>query len=177
MNRKKSTRNTVLFLTQAGVIAAMYTALTYVSAAAGLAFNAVQFRLSEVMCVLALYTPAAIPGLTIGCIISNLSSALGWIDIIAGSLATLLASVCIYFTPKLKIKNFPISVPLFCSLFNSVIVGLEIWYIDPSRTAQLFFISALEVAAGEITVCTIGALILPPIVKRAKIFEKNHFNI
>ena len=175
MNSKKNTKKTVLFLTQAGVIAAMYVALTYLSAAAGLAFNAVQFRLSEIMCVFALYTPAAIPGLTVGCIISNLSSTLGWIDIIAGSLATLLASLCIYFTPRLKIKNFPVSVPLFSTLFNAVIVGLEIWYLDPSRTAQLFFISALEVAAGEIVVCSIGALLLPPLIKRTKIFEKYHF--
>lgn len=171
---KRSKRSTVLFLTQAGVIAAMYVTLTYLSAAAGLAFNAVQFRLSEIMCVFALYTSAAIPGLTIGCIISNISSTLGLIDIFAGSTATLLAALCIYFTRGLKIKNFPVSVPLFSSLFNAVIVGLEIWYLDPSRTAQLFFISALEVAAGEIVVCTIGSLILPPLIKRTKIIKKNH---
>ena len=122
---KKST----LYITQAAVIAALYVALTYVSNALGLAYNAIQFRLSEVLTVLPVFTPAAVPGLVIGCIISNLSSPFGLTDIICGSLATFLAAVSSYCLRNVKIKNTPFVATLPPVIFNALIVGLEIWYL------------------------------------------------
>ncbi|MCL2529674.1 MAG: QueT transporter family protein [Coriobacteriia bacterium] len=88
-------------LAQAGVIAALYAALTLITLTllGGLAFGPVQFRLSEAVCVLALFTRNAIPGLTIGCALANLvgialfgSGALGLLDVFGGSLATFLGA-------------------------------------------------------------------------------------
>ena len=84
MNKKKD----VNFLVCGAVIAALYAALTYAASAVNLAYGAVQFRFSEALTVLAAYTPAAIPGLTIGCILANLGSPYGITDIICGSAAT-----------------------------------------------------------------------------------------
>lgn len=90
------------FITRAGMIGAVYTALTVLclTLLQGLAWGPVQLRLSEAVCVLALLTPAAVPGLTIGCILANLigmaitgSGALGLLDVVFGSLATLLGAL------------------------------------------------------------------------------------
>ena len=70
----KNKKLSVRFLTESAVIAALYAAATYLSAAFSLAYGPVQFRLSEALTVLSTLTPAAIPGLTIGCIIGNISS-------------------------------------------------------------------------------------------------------
>lgn len=86
--------SSVLFLAQAAVIAALYTVLTLVAVAMNLAFGPVQFRFSEALTILPVFTPAAIPGLTLGCVLSNLWSSFGLADIIFGSLATLLAALC-----------------------------------------------------------------------------------
>ena len=90
----------VLFIVQTAVIAAMYAALTYAQnlLLPGTTSAAVQFRVSEALNVLALFTPAAIPGLTLGCMLSNIyniGSGLP-LDLIFGSLATLGSSVCMY---------------------------------------------------------------------------------
>ena len=68
----KKSGNRIRFITEAAVIAAIYTALTYLASAMNLAYGAVQFRFSEALTVLPVLTPAAIPGLTLGCILSNL---------------------------------------------------------------------------------------------------------
>ena len=87
-------KNTTRYLTQAAVIAALYVVLTYVSSAVGLAYGGVQFRLSEALTILPAFTPAAIPGLTIGCVLGNLGSPMGIVDIVCGAGATLLCVAC-----------------------------------------------------------------------------------
>lgn len=94
MNKKTSK---VRFLALSAVIAALYAVLTYAAAAMNLAFGAVQFRFSEALTVLPAFTPAAIPGLAVGCLISNLASPLGVVDWVFGTLATLLAGI--FFLP------------------------------------------------------------------------------
>ena len=91
----------VKFLVQGAVIAAMYAALTYLASAVNLAYGGVQFRFSEALTVLAAFTPAAIPGLTIGCFLGNLGSPYGMLDILCGTLATLLAALCAYAARKI----------------------------------------------------------------------------
>lgn len=82
----------VLFITQAAVIAAVYFVLTYFISAFDLASGAIQVRISEALCVLPLFTPAAIPGLFLGCLLSNLLTGNIW-DVVFGSLATLLGAL------------------------------------------------------------------------------------
>ena len=79
----------VLYLTQAAMIAALYVVLTFVANALGLANGAIQIRFSEALTILPYFTPAAIPGLFIGCILSNTLTGCMIQDIIFGSLATL----------------------------------------------------------------------------------------
>lgn len=165
--KKKST----LFITQAAVIAALYVALTYVSSAMGLAYNSVQFRLSEILTVLPVFTPAAIPGLTMGCLIANISSPFGILDIFCGTLATFLASVVTYAIRKITFKGISVIATLPPVLFNAVIVGLEIWYLE-GKTPEMFFISALQVAAGQAVMCIIAGIVFMRAVKKTRLFER-----
>ena len=146
MNKKKD----VNFLVCGAVIAALYAALTYAASAVNLAYGAVQFRFSEALTVLAAYTPAAIPGLTIGCILANLGSPYGITDIICGSAATLLAAVFTYLTRKVKVKGLPLLAPVFSVVFNAVIVGAEIAVFLPEGfTFKGFLIQAAFVEIGR----------------------------
>lgn len=145
-------------ITRTAVIAAMYAALTYAQSflLPGTTTAAVQFRVSEALNVLALFTPAAIPGLTLGCIISNLYS-IGQglpLDMIFGSFATLGAALCIHFLRNLKIKKYPLPAMLMPALWNGVIVGWEIEYffIDGPFHFSSFLIQGGLVAIGELGV-------------------------
>lgn len=135
-------------------IAALYAALTYAASVLGLAYGPVQFRFSEALTVLAALTPAAIPGLTIGCFLGNLGSPYGMIDIVCGTLATLVAAVLSYATRNVKIKGISVLAPLFPIVSNAVIVGAEIAvYLPEGFTAYGFLINALWVGLGELVVC------------------------
>ena len=81
-----------------GLIAALYAIATYLSAAMGLAYGGIQFRISEALTILPIFTPAAIPGLIVGCFIGNLGSPFGMVDILLGTFATAFAAVCSYHT-------------------------------------------------------------------------------
>ena len=149
----------VLYITQAAVIAALYAVLTIGQNALlpGTASAAVQFRVAEVLCVLAIYTPAAIPGLTIGCIIANISSVtagLGFYDMIFGSLASLLAALAMYGLRNVRFKNIPFLALLMPAIFNGVIVGLEIsiFFTDTGFSFVSFLITGGCVALGELVV-------------------------
>ncbi len=144
-----------LFLTQAAVIAALYVVLTLVSAAFGLDKHAVQFRISEALTVLPFFTPAAIPGLFIGCLLSNLLVGALPPDVIFGSLATLLGAVGTYFLGK-KVKGLSALPPIAA---NTVIVPLVLKYAYHTEGAVPFF--ALTVFIGEFVCCGIlGSILL-----------------
>lgn len=113
------------------MIAALYAVLTIGQnlLLPGTASMAVQFRVAEVLAVLAIYNPAAIPGLTVGCVIANISSVtagLGFYDMVFGSLASLLAAITMYLLRNVRIKNIPFLALLMPAIFNGVIVGFEI---------------------------------------------------
>lgn len=147
---KKSTA----YLVQGALIAAMYATATYLSSAFNLAYGPIQFRLSEALTVLALFTPAAIPGLTVGCVIGNLGSPYGVIDIVLGSSATLIAALMTRATRNVKIKEIPFTAPLWPVLANCVIVGAEITVMSPEGASLIGFLSAaLSVGIGEAAVC------------------------
>ncbi|MBO5166396.1 MAG: QueT transporter family protein [Lachnospiraceae bacterium] len=83
----------VLFLTQAAMIAALYVVLTFIANAFGLASGVIQIRLSEALTVLPFFTPAAVPGLYVGCLLANLLTGGCLLDILIGSLATLIGAL------------------------------------------------------------------------------------
>lgn len=163
----------IQFIVQTAIIAAMYAALTYAQNALlpGTTSAAVQFRVSEALNVLALFTPAAIPGLTIGCVLSNLVNIGAGLplDMIFGSLATLGATTCMYFMRKIRIKNYPFLAFLMPALWNGIIVGWEIetFFIDGPFLFSDFLIQGGLVALGELGVLFIlGTLLYFVIIKR-----------
>ncbi|MBR1731329.1 MAG: QueT transporter family protein [Ruminococcus sp.] len=153
---KKST----MYLVQGAVIAALYAVLTVGQnlLLPGSASWAVQFRVSEVMTVLAFFTPAAIPGLTIGCIIANISSVtagLGLYDMVFGSIATLLAALSMYALRNVKIKDIPFLGLLMPAIFNGLIIGFEIdFFFIGSMSFNFvdFLVQGGFVALGELAV-------------------------
>jgi uncharacterized membrane protein len=129
------------FLAEAGVIAALYAVITI--AFAPISYGQIQVRISEALTVLPAFTAAAIPGLFIGCIAANIYGGNGLIDIIFGSLATLVAAFLSYKMPKRFL------VPLPPVIVNGIVVGLILHYIY-----QLPLIaSMLWVALGELIAC------------------------
>jgi len=111
----------VRFITEAAVIAAIYAALTIILAP--ISYGMVQVRISEALTILPYFTPAAIPGLFVGCIIANIVGGNGLIDIVFGSLATLVAAILSYKMPK---RYF---VPVPPIIINAVVVGAVLSYV------------------------------------------------
>lgn len=155
----RTTKN-VRFLTEAAMIAALYAVLTYAAAAVNLAYGAVQFRFSEALTVLPVFTPAAIPGLAVGCFLANLGSPLGLVDWIFGTGATLLAAVGTWMARKIQIKGVPVLAPLPPVIANVVLVGFELSCLSSAGTFALgnftwaaFGASALSVGIGELVIC------------------------
>ncbi len=170
---KSKTQKRAVFLAQAGVIAAAYAALTYVCALWGLAYGEVQFRFSEALTILPLFTPAAIPGLTLGCFIANIGSPFGIIDMLLGTLATLLAAIAVYLVRKVRWKNINFLAPLFPVLSNAIIIGLEIsWFMPEGLTWAGFLAAAVSVGLGELVVCYGLGLPLSILLDRMPGFKK-----
>lgn len=165
MNRKKSIN--VLLLVQAAMIAALYVVLTFVANALGLASQAIQVRFSEALTILPYFTPAAIPGLFIGCLLSNILTGCAIPDIIFGSLATLLAAVL----TRILRKNKWLA-PLPPIVANAIIVPFVLLYAYGVGPIWFTF---LTVTAGEIISCGIlGMLLLFSLQKYAgKLFSQN----
>ena len=116
-------KKNIQFLTQAAMIAAIYVVLTFVANAFGLANYAVQVRFSEALTILPIFTPAGIPGLFIGCLISNILTGCAIPDIIFGSLATLIGA---FGTRALKSNRFLAVLPPIAA--NAIIVPLILNY-------------------------------------------------
>ena len=130
-------------IVEAGVTAALYVVLTMVSTALGISSGAIQLRLSEALCVLPAFTPAAIPGLAIGCALANLlSGCIVW-DVIFGALATLIGALGTYILRKHKL--FSLLPPV---ISNSLVIPLVLAYGYSTGEALWFLV--LTVAAGEI---------------------------
>ena len=100
MNKKRT-----MFIVESAVIAALYAGLTYAASMLNVAYGSIQFRFSEALTILACLTPAAIPGLTIGCFLGNITSPYGIIDIVCGTFATFLAAILSYGTRKIRCTN------------------------------------------------------------------------
>lgn len=137
------------YITKVGLIAALYAVLTYILPS-GLSYGPVQFRLSEGLVLLPYAEPAAVLGLAIGCIISNLASPFGIIDIIAGSAATLIAAYLTHIlrkTGKVYLAALPpivvngLGVSLYVSYFSRTPYWITVGYITLSEGIAVFGIA------------------------------------
>ena len=156
------------FMVLTGCIAAAYAALSIVSALAGLAYGQVQFRLSESLCVLAAFTPAAIPGLTLGCFLANLGSTLGPVDMLCGTAATLVAAIIGYAFRRFKAGGVAWPAMLACIVVNALIVGAELALLTSSGESffAAFAINAAMVAVGQTAVCLLAGVPLSMAIDR-----------
>lgn len=150
MNNKESKK--VLLLVQAAMIAALYVVLTFIANALGLASQAIQVRFSEALTILPYFTPAAIPGLFVGCLLSNILTGCAIPDIIFGSLATLMGAV---FTRMLRKNKWLAPVPPIVA--NALVVPFVLLYAYGVGPLWLSFIT---VTAGEIISCGILGMLL-----------------
>ncbi len=142
-NRKLRDRRKIWYVCYAGLIAAIYVVLTLLSNALGLASGAIQVRVSEALCVLPLFTSAAVPGLTVGCLISNLLTGCLWQDILFGTLATLLGAL-----GARLLRRFAWLVPLPTVLANTLVIPFVLAYAYGME--QGIGILMLSVGVGEL---------------------------
>lgn len=145
--QRMSTRD----LTAAAVCAALYVVLTVLQnlLLPGSASAAVQFRAAEALCVLTLFSPSAIAGLGVGCLLFNLTySASLPLDWLVGTSASLLAGIAMYGLRKVVVWRLPLPALLMPALFNGVLVGWEL----TAYVGGAFWLNALCVAAGELGV-------------------------
>lgn len=159
----------VLFLTQAAMIAALYVVLTFVANAFGLASGAIQVRLSEMLAILPFFTPAAIPGVYIGCLLANLLTGACLLDILVGSLASLIGALGAY-----ALRRWKWAVPLPTILANALIVPFVL--IHGYGVPDAWWYLVLTVGAGEVISCGIlGMILLSSLQKYAvRIFGTSH---
>lgn len=169
-----------LFIVQAAAIAALYATLTLLQniLLPGTASAAIQFRVSEVLAILAIYTPAAIPGLTIGCVIANISSVsvVGPQDMIFGSVASLLAALAMYALRNVRFFKLPVLAALMPAIANGIIVGFEIdfFFIMEGSGINLvdWLIQGGCVALGELGVLIILGLPLSQLIEKTKLDKR-----
>ena len=150
-------------LATAAIVGALYAALTLFSSAFGIAYGPVQFRLSEALCVLPFLFPETAWGLFVGCWVSNLISPYGALDMVVGSLATLIAAL---WTARCRRKWLAPLPPVVC---NAVLVGAVLaWQQSGSweTFCPAFTLNALSVGLGEAVVCfALGLLLLRALEK------------
>lgn len=159
----------VLFITQAAVIAALYVVLTLLANALGLASQAIQVRFSEALTILPYFTPAAVPGLFVGCVLANIITGCAPWDVVFGSLATLIGAVVTYliahglkketdpgFYPTGALKKWLCPIPPIVA--NMIIVPQVLIHVYMLEDSLLFL--TLTVGAGEVISCLVLGMIL-----------------
>lgn len=160
---------TTKFITYSAIIAALYIILTEISNLFGLASGVIQIRLSEALTILPMFTPVAIPGLFVGCLISNIICGNLLLDVIFGSLATLIGALGTYYLGKNKYLGafFPV-------LSNTIIIPFVLKYVYCFEGAMWYFV--VTVGLGEVISCGLLGILLYKILKKKRFFaDKNLF--
>lgn len=162
---------TVRDLTLAAMVAALYAVMGYFGNIFGLTFGPVQFRFAEALTVLPFLFSAAVPGLGVGCLIVNLLSPYGPLDIVVGTAATLIAAI---WTAKVKSKKW--LAPLPPVVCNTVLVGFTIAWAEANGFTAAFpmawLVNGLSVGVGELGVCYVLGLLLLELLPKTKVLEK-----
>ena len=164
--QKLSTRH----ITTAALIGGIYVAMSYFGNIFGLTYGPVQCRFSEALTVLPYLNSLAVWGLFVGCVLSNILSPYGPLDLVFGSLATLLAGLLTARCPSKWLTPLP---PVIC---NGILVGGLISYQEVGFTAAFggtFLFNAASVALGELLACYVLGLPLLALMDKAKIFGEN----
>lgn len=164
----------VTIMTQAAIIAALYVVLTMVANALGLANYVVQVRFSEALCILPFFTVAAIPGLSIGCLIANLLTGAAIWDVFFGSVATFIGAIGTYLLRRHKVL---MTLPPVVA--NAIIVPLVLrygygftWEYQGVDWSIPYF--AITVGIGEIiSVCILGSVLLKALLPYKNVIFKN----
>ena len=139
-----------LYIAKAGIIATLYVILTWLASVLGLASGVIQCRFSEALCILPVFTGAAVPGVTIGCLISNLITTGNVFDIVFGSLATFIGAYGAYLLRRGKCRYFA-SIPTVIA--NALIVPFALKLAGIPDVA--YFFTAFTGAIGEVLSCTL----------------------
>ena len=160
-------RFTTRSIARAGMIAAIYVALTLIFQPISFSMNSpIQFRISEALTLLPIVTADAVPGLFVGCLLANWLGGGIWFDVVLGSIATLLAALC-----TRKFRDKPVLAAIFPTIFNCLIVGPVVYFAyvrapgDPV-SVSLLLINMGAVALGELVVCYILGLPLTQVLKK-----------
>ena len=157
-------KNKIRNLTHAALIGAIYIVLTLLFRP--ISYGPIQLRISETLCVLPYFTPAAIPGLTVGCLMANLlglfsgANPAGMWDLLLGPIATLLAAWAAYGLRRFTLKGLPFWSLWPAVITNAFIVGGELSMVYLDGSAAAFWLCAGEVAIGEAVTAVIGGGIL-----------------
>lgn len=163
--KNRKTRNGLVYITETSAIAALYVAITVAIGPLGNA--AIQCRISEAMCILPIFTPAAIPGLTIGCLISNIVTGCLWQDVLFGTLATLIGAVGAYL-----LRHIWWLTPLPTVVANTLIVPFVLAYAYHAPEGIGFLM--LTVGIGEvISAYVLGIALYFALRKNARYIFKN----
>jgi len=165
MNNK--TRKSILYLTRGAMIAACYVVLTYLTNLFGLANGAIQFRISEALCILPILMPEAVPGLTVGCLISNIVTGCNPYDVVFGSLATLLGALGARLLRRLPYR-FLLVATLPTVLANMLIVPPVLIFTYGAADAYLWLV--LTVGIGEVVCAGVGGTVVGYALKRMRNF-------
>ncbi|MBQ5883493.1 MAG: QueT transporter family protein [Clostridia bacterium] len=158
MKNQKKIRNVAV----GAVVAALYVVLTYLANMLGLASGAIQVRLSEILTVMPVFTPFAIPGLFIGCVLANILTGCALWDVVFGSLATLVGAVGTYLLRK---NNLLAVVPPILS--NAIIVPFVLLNVYALEGTYFYFFATVII--GEIISCGVfGTFLLKSLKKYDK---------
>ena len=147
------------YITKSAMIATLYIILTYITNLFGLANGAIQIRISEALTILPCFTVAAIPGLAIGCLVSNVITGCTVLDIVFGTIATLIGAIGTYMLRKYKyiavlppIVSNTVIIP--CVLIYATGISVSFWYV------------ALTVCIGEFISCGLFGIYLYNVLKK-----------
>ena len=172
-NLLKTQKHRLVSLAQSGMIAALYVALTALLQPIG--FGPVQCRLAEALTILPVYLPSAVPGLTLGCFLSNLvgltagiNPAGAW-DLLFGTAATGLAAVLSYCWRNVRVGGLPVLSTLPPIIINALVVGTELYVVYGGMS---LLIHIVFVAAGQTIACLLGGLVLATALQKSGLAER-----
>ena len=159
-------RNDTLKLANAGMIAALYVVLTVLAAQFNLANGAIQVRFSEALTILPVFTAAAVPGLTVGCILANILTGCAMWDVVFGSLATLLGAIGTHLLRKTENPVLGCIPPIIANVVIVPIVLMKVYGVEDGYPYL-----ALTVGIGEVVCCGVLGVLLYRQLKKSKRFE------
>ena len=158
-------KRNVKLLALNGVLAAVYAVVTVLTAS--FAYGPIQFRLAEALCLLPMLLPQTVWGVTVGCVLANLFSPVSALDVVIGSLATLLASLWVTRVRKVWLA------PLPTTICNAVLVGgMLAWVYTPDNLISGFLLMAGEVGLGELAVGYVLGVPLILALKRTDVLQR-----